>query len=46
MTDIENDTAPTDPTYEESKGRGAYWLAPDDLRWLVKHLRATAEDND
>jgi hypothetical protein len=45
-----NDVSPTDPDYEQQQGRIALWLAPDDLRWLARHLAslepASSEETD
>ncbi|WDF38933.1 hypothetical protein PBV52_20075 [Streptomyces sp. T12] len=41
---------PTDPQSEQEMGRIAFWLAPDDLRWLARHCccgpEASDEDRD
>lgn len=37
------DVEPTDPEAEAAQGRVAVWLAPEDARWLARHLARTDE---
>ena len=34
---------PTDPVAEQAHGRIAFWLDPDDLRWLAQYCACPAD---
>ncbi len=34
---MERPIKPTEPEYEQAKGRVALWLDPEDIRWLGGH---------
>ncbi|GAA0358649.1 hypothetical protein GCM10010151_55420 [Actinoallomurus spadix] len=40
---VSTNIEPTDPDREQAFGRIAFWLDPDDLRWLAGHCCCAAD---